>query len=148
MKTTSTTLDKLGALALQVGGDRRATCYLAGPMRGYPEYNFPAFHAGAAELRAAGWTVFSPAERDEADPNVDLESEAVKQGLEVNGLAYYMQFDLPAVCNSDAVFLLPGWEASVGARLEVRVALAVEKRVFTLEDLAEFTLDLVKPVSG
>jgi len=117
-------------------------------MRGYPEYNFPAFHAGAAELRAAGWTVFSPAERDEADPNVDLESEAVKQGLEVNGLAYYMQFDLPAVCNSDAVFLLPGWEASVGARLEVRVALAVEKRVFTLEDLAEFTLDLVKPVSG
>ena len=38
--------------------------YLAGPMRGYPEFNFPAFHAAAAKLRAEGHTVFNPAERD------------------------------------------------------------------------------------
>ena len=37
--------------------------YVAGPMRGYPEFNFPSFHAAAAQLRAAGHTVFNPAER-------------------------------------------------------------------------------------
>ena len=36
--------------------------YLAGPMSGLPELNYPAFHAKAAELRAAGHHVENPAE--------------------------------------------------------------------------------------
>jgi len=40
--------------------------YLAGPMRGYPEFNHPAFHAAAAELRASGHAVFNPAEHAES----------------------------------------------------------------------------------
>lgn len=93
-------------------------CYLAGPMRGYPEFNFPAFHEGASALRNIGWKVWSPAERDEAEgfnPKTD----------EANTLAYYMQFDLPAVCQSQVVIVLPGWEDSTGARLEVHTALTV-----------------------
>ncbi len=39
--------------------------YLAGPMRGLPLFNFPAFADAAAKLRAQGYDVFSPAERDE-----------------------------------------------------------------------------------
>ncbi|WP_457825134.1 DUF4406 domain-containing protein, partial [Staphylococcus aureus] len=31
--------------------------YVAGPMSGLPELNFPAFHAAAAELRAQGFDV-------------------------------------------------------------------------------------------
>ena len=31
--------------------------YIAGPMSGLPEFNHPAFHAAAAQLRGAGYIV-------------------------------------------------------------------------------------------
>ncbi|MBF3131496.1 DUF4406 domain-containing protein, partial [Pseudomonas aeruginosa] len=39
--------------------------YLAGPMTGLPEHNFPAFHAEAARLRSLGYQVENPAEHGE-----------------------------------------------------------------------------------
>ena len=40
----------------------RNRVYLAGPMTGYPDYNYPAFHCAAEQYRAAGFDVVSPAE--------------------------------------------------------------------------------------
>lgn len=37
--------------------------YLAGPMRGKEDHNFPAFHFAAAKPREQGYEVFSPARR-------------------------------------------------------------------------------------
>lgn len=90
--------------------------YLAGPMRGIPDYNFPAFHAAAARLRAKGHEVWSPAERDEQDDGFNPSTDEAKP------LRYYMLYDLPAVLRSDAVAVLPGWERSTGAQLEIHVA--------------------------
>lgn len=103
--------------------------YLAGPMTGLPEFNFPAFHAAAADLRKRGWEIFSPAERDESD-GFDPKNDAAKS------FDYYMAFDLPAVCNADAVIVLPGWEKSKGANLEVHVARQCDKPVLAYPDLA------------
>lgn len=105
-------------------------------MTGLPEFNFPAFHAATADLRARGFEVWSPAERDESegfDPKTD----------KAQTLAHYMQFDLPAVCRSDAVVLLPGWRSSTGAKLEVHVAQVCGIPVLTypsLDPLAESIL--------
>lgn len=41
--------------------------YIAGPMTGLPEYNFPAFHAAAKAWRDAGWEVLNPAEAFDGD---------------------------------------------------------------------------------
>jgi hypothetical protein len=99
-------------------------CYLAGPMRGIKDFNLPAFNAAAKVLRAAGWDVFSPAERDTSDETLAdaFSEEQLKNGDSHVPLSYFMQYDLAAVCNSSAVWVLPGWENSQGARLEVHVA--------------------------
>lgn len=89
--------------------------YIAGPMRGYPENNFPAFHEAEARWRAAGHIAFSPAKTDEA---IGYDSKTA----EIEGrrfLEHVMGMDVLAVCHSDAIALLPGWESSSGTTVEV-----------------------------
>ena len=105
------------------------SAYLAGPMRGHPGLNFPAFHEAAAWLRKGNWTVFSPAERDEADPVLNGDFSVGPE----RGLDYYMQYDLAAVSQADCVICLPGWETSQGARLETMVAVELAHPVFEIK---------------
>jgi hypothetical protein len=108
-------------------------------MRGIEHFNFPAFHEAARELRALGVGVWSPAERDEHDPtipsNETLEALGYDWSEGTQTFAYYMAHDLKAVCECDAVVVLPGWEASRGARLEVHVAREVGHPVYSFPDL-------------
>jgi hypothetical protein len=107
------------------------SAYLAGPMRGIEEYNFPEFRKQTAWLRGMGWKVFSPAERDEQDETIDHTLDVAGwQGT--RGLDYFMAYDLKAVCEMDAVICLPGWERSQGARLETVTAVEVEHPVFVI----------------
>lgn len=111
--------------------------YVAGPMRGIPEFNFPAFHAATARLRAEGHEVFNPAERDIEHHGVDIskgnaagcEDLAAKQhGF---NLREALKDDLEFIClHADAVAVLPGWEKSKGAQAEVATAHALGLRVF------------------
>lgn len=105
------------------------TAYLAGPMRGHPNLNFPRFHSEAAWLRAKGWRVFSPAERDEADEALNGDFSVGQE----RGLDYYMQFDLAAVAQADCVICLPEWETSQGARLETMVCVELAHPVFEIK---------------
>ena len=88
--------------------------YLAGPMRGLADYNYPAFHAAAKDLRARGFTVLSPAEHDE-DTGLDPAED----------LTVIMRWDLEAVLQADSVVLLPGWRSSAGVAVELTVAKAI-----------------------
>ena len=108
------------------------SAYLAGPMRGIPEYNFPQFRRATDLLRNTGWKIFSPAERDEQDPDIDHEKNVAGWTGE-RGLDYFMAHDLKAVCEHDAVFCLPGWEQSQGARLETVTAVEIGHPVFQIE---------------
>ena len=107
------------------------SAYLAGPMRGIEEYNFPAFHKEADWLRSKGWKIFSPAERDEADPTIDPKRN-IAGWHGSRGLDYFMSFDLKAVCEHEAVILMKGWETSQGARLEAMVAVEIDHPVFEI----------------
>lgn len=98
--------------ARYIGGlrvtDMTKIIYISGGMTGYPDLNFPAFHAAAAELRALGHTVVNPAEIDE------------QPGKEWHE---YMRKDIRAMMDCNAIHLLPGWKRSRGARLEHLIAM-------------------------
>lgn len=81
--------------------------YIAGPMTGYPELNFPAFHAAARALRAEGHTVVNPAEIN-PDPETPW--------------ADCMRKDIAVLLKCEAIYLLPKWHKSKGASLEHHVA--------------------------
>ena len=106
--------------------------YLAGPMRGIPEFNFPAFMSAAATLRTEGHTVFNPAERDIQHHGVDISkgntAGCEKQAAKDHGfnLREALCDDLTFICKeADAIALLPGWQNSKGANAERAVALAL-----------------------
>jgi hypothetical protein len=109
--------------------------YLAGPMRGYPQFNHPAFRRAADLLRLRGHEVFSPAEHDASigltvtgmtgDPG-----EIADAGVSLRSL---IGADLAWICgHADALVVMPGWEASAGARAEAAVALALSLPVWGL----------------
>lgn len=100
--------------------------YLAGPMSGYPLYNFPAFIAGKAKLEAWGHTVISPVDIDhevwqrlhgrDFDPATDTCDWGSPE------LPEMMRGNLAAICSAEGVAFLPGWERSKGANFEKSVA--------------------------
>lgn len=100
--------------------------YLGGPMTGLQDYNYPAFHAKAKELRDLGFEVFNPAENFGGDQSLEKKT--------------YMRAAISLLMQADAMYLLPGWWNSTGAVLEDQVAAALEMPVFELvEDLLTWT---------
>jgi hypothetical protein len=102
--------------------------YVAGPMSGLPEHNFPAFHDAAARLRAAGYEVLNPAEQEF---NGDL----------TKPWDFYLRRDIPLLCQCDAVALLDGFERSKGALLELHIASKLGMEIRLLEDWLDATTD-------
>ena len=105
--------------------------YLAGPMRGIPEFNYLAFNAAAEKLRAAGHEVFSPAEYDlrTYGKNIANSAGCAETAAKEHGfnLREALAADLDWICReADAVHLLPGWENSKGARLEHSIGVALK----------------------
>jgi hypothetical protein len=101
--------------------------YLAGPMRGRPEFNFPAFDRAEAQLRDMGHDVFSPAARDR-EHGFTAEGLTGDEDLAALGfdLRDALAVDLEWITrHADAVIVLPGWEGSSGARAEVATAKAL-----------------------
>lgn len=110
--------------------------YLAGPMSGIKDFNFPAFHAAAKKLREQGHEVFNPAEKDEEihDKSIfvgdgDVEASE-KKGFSLRAaLAADMKYIAE---EAEAIALLPNWEYSGGARAEWALAAALRHKFIYL----------------
>jgi hypothetical protein len=88
----------------------RNRAYLAGPMTGYVDYNYPAFHQAAAYYRATGVDIVSPAELHGQDFGKTWDK--------------YLAADLAALDTCGTIILLRGWQDSRGAKVELCSAIA------------------------
>ena len=111
--------------------------YVAGPMSGLPEFNFPAFFLAAAKLKSAGHTVFNPAERDNDRHGVDISRGnetgdlAIAEAEHGFSLREALSDDLTWICeNATAIYMLKGWEQSKGSLAELSLAKALGLRVW------------------
>lgn len=108
--------------------DPKEYWYIAGPMSNYPQFNIPMFAAVAWYLRQQGEHVISPPEMDdEIIQHACLESvhgrlDDLPAGSWGNCLARDVAYVADPRCIG--IVLLPGWEYSGGARVEVMTALA------------------------
>jgi Domain of unknown function (DUF6378)/Domain of unknown function (DUF4406) len=112
-------------------GDTLPTVYISGPMTGLPQYNFPAFDAAEAFLRDAGCHTRNPtvaarqiATADQLAGNDPISNQQLQQ---------IQTLDIRYLLESDAVVLLPDWQKSAGAKMEVALAQWMLKPVYELQ---------------
>ena len=110
--------------------------YIAGPMTGLEDFNYPAFKKAAWQVGIAGHDPTNPHTLNEAvnfdafDYPTGDPAAAARDGFDIRAAA---RRDLLALTECDAIYLLPGWENSAGAR--------AEKAVADWLGLAEFKMD-------
>lgn len=93
--------------------------YLAGPMTGIPDYNYPLFNITAARLRALGYTVHSPTD----------------YGLSSADWLTCMRRGITDLMKCDAIALLPDWHKSRGASIEYGLALSLGMPFYPVKEL-------------
>jgi len=88
--------------------------YIAGPMTGIPEFNYPAFFAAEADLI-------------KRFPRAEVINPARNFG-KATGLTHadYMRRCIPQVLLATHMYVLKGWQNSVGANWEVKTAQMLE----------------------
>ena len=91
--------------------------YIAGPMLGIEDNNYPLFNFVADKLFNYGWLVVNPVSIGGKFGTAD----AINASPEL--LAEVVRRELCELMDCDAICLLPGWETSNGARRELLYAL-------------------------
>lgn len=108
--------------------------YIAGPMRGVKEFNFPLFDEVRDYIKALGWTAVSPADHDR-DLGFDWTgAQGTSEEIAAAGAdrTEFIRWDLAIILSpfTTDIVMLPYWWKSQGARLERDVAKQIGLRIW------------------
>lgn len=100
-----------------------STLYIAGPMTGYEEYNFPAFYEVEEKLREQGYQVVNPARVDDEQGTPEgFSYDDADWSVTSKERQLFLRRDFQLLLECDGIVLLPGWSESLGANAELAVA--------------------------
>ena len=123
---------------------KRKRIYIAGPMRGIPQYNFPAFDEAAEALYNVGWQPVNPADLDRDmgyEPDefpADHDWTQVPEGFPLKTI---VATDIAELVGCDAIYMLRGWGSSRGAQAELAVAMWLGLEVIFQGEGTEFNIE-------
>lgn len=100
--------------------------YVSGPMTHYVWDNYDAFESACRMLRALGHQVRSPHE---------IKVEGSEKMTRDEKWQAFMRADIVLLLNCNSIVVLPGWECSRGANLEVHIAHGLRMPVLPLAQL-------------
>ena len=108
---------------------RKPTIYVAGPMRGYENFNFPAFDRQTRILKKQGWGVVNPAEMDRQSGlpcNEPMEFDPATNYNDREFMRDALKRDMIIICEEcTAIYMMSNWESSRGAKAEYHLAKAL-----------------------
>lgn len=107
--------------------------YLAGPMTGLPEFNYPAFNQTANVLRDLGHEVLNPAENPVPA---------------CGSWAGYMRMALAQLVQCECIVLLTNWPDSRGAVVEFDLGLVLGMEVFEFKGVSSPLRPLMPPTQS
>lgn len=113
------------------------SAYIAGPMTGYAEFNFPAFDRAREFIEGMGIVACSPADHSRevlAERGYGWKRSCIVQGCACSAIPKdliddLLRWDFERVMEVDMIYMLRGWEKSTGARAEHAIAVALGKEI-------------------
>ena len=108
----------------------KSRIFIAGPMRGYENYNFKKFDHIEELLKQLGFDVVNPARISRKFKESEVNSDIAVYNKMVD-----MQQDAERTCNT--ILLLDGWQWSKGVKLEVKTASELGMQFLLESDIAE-----------
>lgn len=97
---------------------KRERIYLSGPMSGIDNFNWPLFKAVGDALREQGHLILCPTEVGNTFDTPYHEC---------------LRADLKLLLDANAIAMLPGWESSRGATLELTIAVALRYTIYEVK---------------
>ena len=114
--------------------NRKPTIYIAGPMRGIEDFNFPAFDRQAKVLREQGWMVINPAEIDRelgSPPSDPMRYDPTESYEDQEFMRDALKRDIAVICDEcTAMYMMAKWEISRGAKAEWHLAKALGLKIY------------------
>ena len=107
-----------------------ADLYIAGPMTGLPDLNYPAFYEAERLLISLGFTVENPAWNGD---------------VEVSNYIDYLRLGFQQLTRCKGIYLLDGWENSKGAFYELQLAQSLKMGIHFEGEFGIHNAPLFKP---
>lgn len=120
----------------------KKTIYIAGPMTGYKDFNFPAFDAAQKYLMSIGFDVVNPVDiaRD-ISYTMEISMEEVHEKYRI----YILKTIIDGLFGCDFIYLLDKWNTSYGAVMFFQIAKTIKLNfIFENKDTAEYHKDINK----